>query len=211
MSHHMDDAEKLASATESAVQQDNDNEEQIARTGHPDKPSAVAVLVRHWRLIGVMLLVLALGGTYLWKNVAVSRAKAHLTRQAASVITAHNESWLRLAVVPLVWTVRSEMLRGNHDQINQYLAQFVREPNMKEVLVAGADGRIIAATNKKREGAIVHDFFPPEVPKADTITVTTRPDGMFLVAAPIMGLNDKRGVLILVAAPPAYTLETPSR
>jgi len=38
------------------------------------------------------------------------------------------------------------------------------------------------------------DLFPPEVPKVDTITVTTWPDGMFLVAAP-----------------PDYTLETPPR
>jgi len=177
----------------------------------PPKKSTLDILVRHWRLVGVLLLVLAVAGTYLWKNIAVSRAKAQLIHQAATVIAAHNESWLRLAVVPLVWTVRNEMMKGNYDQINQYLAQFVREPNLKEVLVTRADGRIVAATDKKREGAMVTDLFPPEVPKVDTITVTTRPDGMFLVAAPIMGLNDKLGVLVLVASPPDYTLETPSR
>lgn len=72
---------------------------------------------------------------------------------------------------------------------------------MKEVLVARADGRIVAASDKKRDGTMVTDLFPPETPKVDTVTVTTRQDGMFVVAAPIMGLNDKLGVLILVAAP----------
>jgi hypothetical protein len=37
--------------------------------------------------------------------------------------------------------------------------------------------------------------------------VTKRPDGTILVAAPVMGLNEKLGVLILVAAPPTYTLD----
>lgn len=169
------------------------------------------LLIRHWRRIGVLLLLLALVLTYLWKDIAVSRAKAGLTRQAAMVIAAQHESWLRVAAVPLVWTVRGEMLRGNHDQINQYLVLFVREPNMKEVLVARADGRIVAATDKKREGMLVTDLFPPEMQKVDTITVTGRPDGTYLVAAPILGLSDKLGVLILRAAPPAYSLETISR
>lgn len=175
------------------------------------KKSPLVILFRHWRLLGVLALVLAVAGTYLWKNVAVSRAKEQLSRQAGQVLAEQHKSFLRLAAVPLVWTIRSEMMRGNYDQINQYLAQFVREPNMKEVLVARADGRIVAASNKKRDGTMVTDLFPPETPKVDTVTVTTRQDGMFVVAAPIMGLNDKLGVLILVAAPPDYTLGAPSR
>lgn len=212
MTTENNESTETAPMTESAPAAENENLGKEPRKEElPPKKSTLDILVRHWRLVGVLLLVLAVAGTYLWKNVAVARAKAHLTRQAATVIAAHNESSLRLVTVPLVWVVRSEMLRGNYDQINQYLAQFVREPNMKEVLVARADGRIVAATNKKREGAVVTDIFPPEVPKVDTITVTTRPDGMFLVAAPIMGLNDKLGVLVLVASPPDFSLETAAR
>lgn len=194
--------ESKSSETAPGAENENPDQERM-----PQKKSILDTLASHWRLIGVLLLVLALGVTYLWKNVAVSMAKAQVTSQAAAAIAAQNKSCLRLAAVPLVWTVRSEMLRGNYDQINQYLAQFVREPNMKEVLVAGADGRVVAATDKKREGAMVAELFPPEVPKVDTITVTTRPDGRLLVAAPIMGLNDRLGVLILIAAPPSYPIE----
>jgi len=150
-------------------------------------------------------------GTYVWKNIALSRTRAHLVQQAGQVISEQNRSYLRLAAVPLVWAVRSEMMRGNYDQVNQYLAQFVREPNMKEIVVARTDGRIVAATNKQRDGAPVTDFFPPEVLRTDTITVTSREDGDLMVAAPVMGLSDKLGVLILLASPPKYSLDTPSR
>jgi len=177
----------------------------------PDKkaagPSLLVLLLRHWRLTGTALLILALIGTYVWKDVAVSRAKANIADRAAGEITRHNLSYLRLVAVPLVWMVREEMMKGNYDQINQYLARFVREPNMKEVLVVRPDGKVAAATNKKREGGPAKDLFPPETLQADTITVTTRPDGMFIVAAPVMGLNERLGVLILVAAPPEYSLQ----
>jgi hypothetical protein len=208
VSHDVTESAEPEKAPKSASHEGDDKRRQEPATnGQPAKPSVFSLLLRHWRLVGVLLLVLAVLATYLWKNIAVSRAKAQVSRQAAVVIASHNESYLRMVAMPLAWTVRSEMLRGNNDQINQYLAQFVREPNIQELLVARADGRIVAATDKKREGAVVSDLFPPEVRQVETITVTKRPDGTILVAAPVMGLNEKLGVLILVAAPPTYTLD----
>lgn len=188
--------------------------EQPQTTGQPNppaKPSLFSLVLKHWRLVGVLLLLLMLVGTYCWKTIAVARAKAQLSRQAAVVITAQSESYLRLMAIPLVWTVRSEMLRGNYEQVNQYLTQFVKEPNMKELLVARTDGSIVAATNKQREGTSITALFPPEIVQVNAITVTTGQDDTWLVSAPIMGLNDKLGVLVLVAAVPAYSLEAPSR
>jgi len=185
--------------------------EQAGGSRETPQKSQFKTLVRHWRLVGVLVLLLMVAGTYVWKNIAVSRTKAHLVQQAEQVISEQNRSYLRLAAVPLVWVVRSEMMRGNYDQVNQYLVQFVREPNMKEIVVARTDGRIVAATNKQREGAPANDFFPPEVLRTDTITVTSREDGGIMVAAPVMGLNEKLGVLILIASPPEYSLDTPSR
>jgi len=93
------------------------------------------------------------------------------------------------------------MMRGNYDQLDQYLAQFVKEPNMKEVLIARVDGRIVSATNKKRQGTPVANAFPEELLRVEAITVTTLENGDFLVAAPVLGLNVKLGTLFLVATP----------
>lgn len=182
----------------------------ISGTGKPArKKSFIRTLFRNWRLVGVLLLVLFAAGTYLWKGIAVKRAKAAVTERAAEVIGEQARANLRLAALPMVWAVRSEMMRGNMEQVGEYLNQFVKEPNMKELAVAAPDGRIVAATDKRREGAAAADAFPADVLKAEAITATSREDGSILVAAPIMGLNARLGTLVMVSSFPAFSLEKP--
>lgn len=175
----------------------------------PPKKSIADMLERHWQLLVMLLLVLVIAGTYIWKNVAVSSAKTELTQLATQVIGEQNRSHLRLVSIPLVWAIRSEMIRGNYDQVNQYLTQFVKEPGMKEIIVAGPDGKGVVATNKKREGAYVTDSFQQDLLQKDTATVSALENGEILVTAPIMGLNSRLGTLILVCSAPSYSLEKP--
>jgi len=194
--------------------QDRKDSEKKPDTGERsvDQPELVAkksFIVAHWRLIGVAMLFLVIAGMYLWKNIAVSRAKAQLSERAGQIIKDQNSSFLRLAVVPLVWAVRTEMISGNYHQINQYLGQFVKEQNMKEIVVVKSDGTVMAATNKKREGTQVVGVFPPSVLQEDKTTVSTQENGDIMVVSPIMGLSEKLGVLILLYTPPGYSLQAP--
>lgn len=166
-------------------------------------------IVTQWRLIIILLLAVAVGGMYVWKNLAVKGVRTQLTENANRIIAEQNRSYLRLAVVPLVWAVRSEMIRDNYDQINQYLTQFVKEQNMKEIVVAKPDGTIVVATNKKLEGTSVTGAFPPSVLQEDKLTVSSQENGDIMVVSPVMGLSAKVGVLILLYTPQSYTLQTP--
>lgn len=166
-------------------------------------------IVAHWHSITILLLVLAVAGVYVWKNVAVNSAKAQVTESANRIITEQHKQYLRLVAVPLTWAVRSEMIKNNYDQINQYLNQFVKEKNMKEIVVAKPDGTIVVATNKKREGASVTGAFPPSVLQEDKTAVTTLESGDIMVVSPVMGLNSKQGILILLYTPPSYTMQIP--
>jgi L-lactate utilization protein LutC len=166
-------------------------------------------IVTHWQLVIILLLVIAVAGMYVWKNVAVNSATVQLTDKADRIITEQNRTFLRLAVVPLVWAVRSEMIRDNYDQINQYLNEFVKEQNMKEIVVAKPDGTIVVATNKKFEGTSVAGAFPPSVLQEDKLTVSSLENGDIMVVSPVMGLSAKVGVLILLYTPASYTLQTP--
>lgn len=166
------------------------------------KPSSSGnKLLKYWHLIVILLLIVALTGTYVWKNMAVARAKADLTQRAEQIISEQNKTYLQLVAVPLVWAVRSEMIRDNYDQVNQYLEQFIKEKNMKELVVARPDGKVVAATNKKLEGAAITDSFPAEVLQVDTTTLTTRDNGEIMVVSPVMGLSEKVGVMVLVYRP----------
>jgi hypothetical protein len=175
----------------------------------PEQGVNKSFIMTHWHSITILLLVLAVAGVYVWKNVAVNSAKAQVSESANRIIAEQNKSYLRLVAVPLTWAVRSEMIRNNYDQINQYLNQFVKEKNMKEIIVAKPDGTIVVATNKKREGTSVTSAFPPAVLQEDKTTVTTLGNGDIMVVSPVMGLSTKQGVLILLYTPPSYTMQTP--
>ena len=194
--------EKNAPAASSS-QEGNDSQ---ARKPASKPPSDNKVL-KYWYLIVILLLIVAVAGTYVWKNMEVARAKADLTQRAEQVIGEQNKTYLQLVAVPLAWAVRSEMIRDNYDQVNQYLAQFIKEKNMKELVVARPDGKVVAATNKKLEGASITDSFPAEVLQVESTTLTTRDNGEIMVVSPVMGLSEKVGVLVLVYKPVTLSLE----
>ena len=130
-----------------AKDSDKKSDAEVSSGQQPEQNSKISFIVNQWRLITILILFLAVAGMYMWKNMAVKRAEVQLTEQAARIITEQNSSFLRLVAVPLVWAVRSEMIRNNYDQINQYLTQFVKEKNMKEIVVAKPDGTMVVATN----------------------------------------------------------------
>ncbi|MDD2271586.1 MAG: hypothetical protein PHP95_07610 [Desulfuromonadaceae bacterium] len=175
----------------------------------PQQSVNKSFIVTHWHSIAIIFLVLAVAGMYQWKNVAVNSAKTQVTEQANRIIAEQNTSYLRLVAVPLTWAVRSEMIRNNYDQVNQYLSQFVKEKNMKEIIVAKPDGTIVVATNKKREGTSVTSIFPLPVLQEDKTVVTAQENGDIMVVSPVMGLSSKLGVLILLSTPPRFTVQTP--
>ena len=175
----------------------------------PEQIANKSFIVTHWRLIIILLLILVVAGMYVWKNIEVNSVRTQLTESANRIIAEQNRSNLRLVAVPLVWAVRSEMIRGNYDQINQYLSQFVKEQNMKEIVIAKPDGTIVLATNKKLEGASVTGGFPASVLQEDKMTISSLDNGDFMVVSPVMGLSAKVGVLILLYTPASYTLQTP--
>lgn len=170
------------------------------------KHSLGSRLLKYWHFFAMLLLILALVGTYVWKNMAVAKARAEVTQRAEQVISEQSKTYLRLVVIPLSWAVRGEMIRDNYDQVNQYLAQFIKEKDMKELVVAKPDGTVVAATNTKLQGAAITDSFPAEVLRADSITITARDNGEIMIVAPVMGLSRKIGVLVLVYMPVTFSL-----
>ena len=178
------------------------------RYEQPERKDAVGILKRQWHVLLIIVLLIALGAMYLWKNNAVSNTREEVTAQAARVIAERNTEFLRLVSVPLVWAVRGEMMRGNYDQINQYLINFVREPHVQDVILAKADGVILLATNKRLEGTPVTDAFPASVLQVEKATVSSLEGRGLMSASPVMGLNRKLGVLIVVYAAPEFNLES---
>lgn len=162
--------------------------------------------MKYWHLFVIVLLMIAVAGTYAWKNMAVAKARTDLTQRAEQLLGEQNKTYLELVAVPLTWAVRGEMIRDNIDQVNQYLAQFIKEKGMKELVVARPDGKVVAATNKKLEGAAITDSFPAEVLQVDSTTLTTMSNGEIMIVSPVMGLSEKLGIMVLVYKPVTFVL-----
>ena len=151
---------------------------------------------------------------FIWKTVAVRSVETRMLAERQSLIEnarkelhANTQTLLRLTTIPLTWSVRREMLKDNYDQINEYIVRLVKEPEVKQVIIAKQGGVIAAASDKKLEGSSISVFLSPEDLKREEITLTLQDGGMVRAVAPIMGLNARIGTLLIVYAPAKGAIE----
>lgn len=166
-------------------------------------------------LYAVGALVFLLVAVFAWKVVAVKTVEKKMGTQhtalvarSEQVIQDRTRTFLRQTTIPLVWAVRKEMLRENFDQINEYVVQFIKEPNFSQIYVVKADGTIAVSSDKKVEGTRFSDLYPGDLLGLDSISVTDDADGNIRIAAPVMGLNRKIGLLFMIYEPEKVRIES---
>lgn len=175
---------------------ENNHEESTlrARSGSP------------WRLWLVLLLLvlLALGAIYLWKVWSERQLNAHyeatqqtVLQRSQQALTQQSIELLRFSTIPLTWAIRQEMMAGNMGQINSYFLELIREPYVRQITLIRPDGMILLSTNKKLEGQRIEAAFPPELLNVTKPEVIQDPQGNIRIALPVMGLNQKLGLLVV--------------
>jgi hypothetical protein len=154
----------------------------------------------------IVLLVIALAVVYGWKVLAVRGASealevelARLTEQTRGALVDQTREMLMLSAVPLSWSVRTEMIKENYDQIDDYMQRFVKEPHVNLVVLVNHEGSVQIATDKKLEGQAAHTVFPPGVLEVSRATVIEPEDsGEILAAVPILSYDARLGTLVVV-------------
>lgn len=92
------------------------------------------------------------------------------------------------------WSVRSELLRQNLENLNQLFTVFVKESDADLVqLVDMKDNKIIISTDKQFEGKIFKLAMSMNLNKQTTV----RTDLKTTIYTPIMGFNNNIGLLIV--------------
>lgn len=167
---------------------------------------------KNFYVIGGLIILLFL--MYLWKVIAVNNVQKQmesrqiqLIQKSHQAITDKTRYFLRLTTTTFVWALRKEMLRENYEQINEYLIQFVKEPNIKQILVVKTDGTVAVATDKKLEGVAFSTLYPSRYEETTETVVADDENGNILIASPIMGLNRKLGIVFLVYEPEKMPVE----
>ena len=99
------------------------------------------------------------------------------------------------------WAIRSEMLRNNNEQVDQFFLSFIKDPNVKKIQLINPDNAVvILSTDKKDEGQKI-DI--QKIYQTDSLTVV-REDDILKIYNPIMGLNKKIGLLVIEIANQKY-------
>ncbi len=172
-----------------------------------------AIFLSNWRLKGALILMLLIAGMYGWKNLSVRRLEketakqtAKLTETTGQILQEKDRALLRMTAIPLSWVVRMEMPKGNYDNIDQYFKQIIKEDKFRVILLAGADGKIVVATDRRMEGANLSQYYPDSLLDLYETTVSELNSTELIVAAPVIGLTEKLGVLVMV-----YPIQNPTQ
>lgn len=154
----------------------------------------------------VVIGVLVVAGIVIWfyKDFQIANVREEADQNLVdqqlryeSALVDVEDEYSRQLVKPLVWAVRSEMLRENYEEVNRYLTEFVRQKDYQNLAVANAEGQIVVATDKKMEGAELGDFYPAEYNQVNEVKVD-RQENRIVTVAPVMGLNSRLGTLVMV-------------
>ncbi len=148
-----------------------------------------------------VFLLLLLIGVFSWGSFKNYRLKAQFEknkmeteiRDAMRLDSIKSASY-ELSTKVFSWAIRSEMLRNNTEQVDQFFLSFIKEPNVRKIQLLNPEtGKVLLSTDKKEEGQVLSEM---EGLKTDSLTAV-RTEGSLKVYSPIMGLNTKLGLLIV--------------
>lgn len=154
-----------------------------------------------WYLVFILIIVSA--GMYLWGYVKVKQMEKTvkekeivMVERAQLMVNENAQNLLKATALPLVWAVRKEMIRGNFEQINEYMERLVHEKGFKTILLVDASLKILLSTDKRMQGQRFADYYPVEILQVNDISIST--DSLNIrVIAPVMGLNSRLGTLVI--------------
>lgn len=147
-------------------------------------------------VLTVLLLVV-----FIWFSIKIrinennfNNEKTQLITQYESKIDSLQIKHLEFATEVFSWSVRSELLRGNTENLNQLLTVFVKQSSADLVqLVNPEDNVVLLSSNKKFEGSTNTDTNFTDL----SGTLVLDQENAIKIICPVMGFNEKIGVLIV--------------
>ena len=134
-----------------------------------------------------MIIVNSLKNEYSQKTEAL---KEEYTLQIDSMRIAN----LQQTITVFSWAIRSELSRGNLEEVNQFFLNFVKEKDVQMISLIDPDNsKIILSTDKKNEGQIATD---KQILDVNNLTIISD-SSQIQAVIPIMGLNSKIGILVV--------------
>lgn len=167
----------------------------------PDSSSKVKLPDFLKKNIAAVVLTIILILVFIWFNAKIDKNKNQFENEKIQLITQYETERDSLQIKSLVfvssvfsWSIRSEMLRNNMENLNQLLTVFVQESSASLVQIVNPETRvIILSSDKKYEGT----EYVKEVNFEINQPVVVKDDQKISIITPIMGFSNRIGVLIV--------------
>jgi len=176
-----------------------ENEIQEKKTLQPKKPGKIGIYIMNHKMIFSLLFALVV--VFLWAIIKMYFMENSFEKQTAELkisyenkIDSLTSKQLELTSKVFSWAVRSELTRENKEQVNQFFLSFIKEPGVTKVeFVDATTSKVTLSTDKKDEGTA----FTNQVALMTDETIHFTEDSVLNVITPVMGLNNKLGILVI--------------
>ena len=157
-----------------------------------------AYILRHKMVFTLLFIIVVIS---LWAFIKISIIENKYKKDTLKLKSDYENKLDSLTTIQMMmtskvfsWAVRSELTRENKEQVNQFFLSFIKEPGVSKVeFVNSLNGLVTMSTNKKDEGTT----FTDQVALMTTEPINFRNDSVLSVVTPVMGLNNKLGVLVI--------------
>lgn len=166
--------------------QDNTNTEEKPKKKSWFKQNVGATIA----MIIMLIAIIVLGINLMVKQKQHKEEIADINAKNAALVDSlkkDNFTWLTKV---FTWTVRSEMLRENLEQVKLYSQEFIKYQYVDNIKVVDPSGRVIFSTDMKDQNVIT------EWSNIQKLAVIQQ-DNKIIIAAPVLGNNIILGAVVI--------------
>ena len=174
---------------------ENQKQAVAAEKQQVNKGSFRSFVEKHPVLFTVLVALFVVLVVYFWKELEGRQERRAVVKAASLQLMESKQEMLVLFCKPLVWSVRSELLRRNLEQVDVLISDLVKEKNMESIHLVDPAGVLFLSTDKKLEGQPAGDRLDKNLLTTDSIAVQML-DSFIVVAAPVMGYDRRLATLV---------------
>ena len=178
------------------------NEETKISSSYKEKGNSF--IKKHPVVFTIIIALIAIVCVYFWKGYQAKKQKALIENLATEQLMQNNIEMLKLLSKPLIWSIRSEMLRGNLEQVNIYTNDMVKEKNFNFIYLVSPGDSILISTDKKFQGQSAKGMFEDELLKTDSLVAVNNGHESVIIFVPVMGYDSRLATLVYSYTPEKF-------